>query len=188
MAGLSRIVHELQRQVTSSHGNLVLVATDGGAMEPRRHMYRTGAFAIAVERGDGLEPIVTHRNVGGLDQTSLMAELQGAIVASHSAVEAQTPVPIIIDNLSVQRGVAARLRGEAPQTKYCGKLWRMVEQAGKALPGCVWEWVPVQSRHTDWRAPGGGRKESQRWRDRNVAADDAASSAAEQVGVATWNL
>ena len=72
-------------------------------------LYRTGTFAIAVETRDGLEPIVTHRDVGGLDQTSFMAELQGAIVALHSAVEAQTPVKIIIDNLSVQRGVAARL-------------------------------------------------------------------------------
>ena len=56
----------------------------------------------------------------------------------------------------------------------------MVEQAGKARPGCVCEWVPAHGRHTDWRAPSGCQKESQRWRDLNDAADDAASSAAEQ--------
>ena len=67
------------------------------------------------------------RWVGGMDQTSFMAELQGALTAFSSAQAAGVPIHLILDNKSVLPRVAARLRGERPLVQYCGGSWRKLE-------------------------------------------------------------
>jgi len=158
----------------------VLLASDGGIAEPTRPRLRVGGFGIAVVNRDGSNRgseanYVTHRRrLGGLDQTSYAAELQGAIVALKCAVAAKTSVRLIIDNLSVQRGVQARILGHRPKVRFCGALWRIVDECVRNLvPGCSCDWVPGHGRHPAWTPPAG--ESAAAWREANDFADDAAS-------------
>jgi ribonuclease HI len=158
----------------------VLLASDGGIIEPTRARLRIGGFGIAVasSSGDaqGIETnyVVQRRGLGGLDQTSYAAELQGAIVALKCAAAARTKVKLIIDNMSVQRGVQARILGHRPRVRYCGALWRSVEKCiDDLVPGCSCDWVPAHGRHLTWTPPAG--ESAAAWREVNDFADDAAS-------------
>jgi hypothetical protein len=111
-----------------------------------------------------------------MDQTSFMAELQGATTALACANTAGVPVHLIIDNKGVQRGVDARLRGEKPIVDFYGGMWKKIEDLCATLPdGCACSWVPAHGRHLSWdaeRAPAVAKA----WRDTNDAADVAAST------------
>ena len=179
----SAVLVRALRQDRQADGTPILIASDGGVQDPTRPRYRAGAFGVAMARRDG-SLLSFVRWTCGMDQTSFMAELQGAITVLASAAEAQTPIHLIIDNKAVQRGVAARLRGARPVVQFCGRLWRIIDGFCEQLPlGCLCSWVPAHGRHLDWDA-GRPPATAQAWRALNDAADSVASAEA----VNRWQL
>lgn len=127
----------------------ILVASDGGVQDPTRPRYRSGAFGVAIQPPRG-HAVTIKRWVGGMDQTSFAAEVQGALTVLASSVAAGVPVHLIIDNTTVQRGIATRIRGAKPTVQYCGRLWQQAEALCSDLPpNCACSWVLAHGRHTD---------------------------------------
>ena len=108
-------------------GQPVLVASDGGVVEPRHRYLRIGSWAAAVGRTDRRRSTfsdvrTTSQPLQGVDQTSYAAELAGALGVLRAANRASTAVNMLIDNRAVQRIVQARLRGAATQPRHGFKL------------------------------------------------------------------
>ena len=117
----------------------VLCSWAHGAQEPRKPRFRTAASGLCILSPAGEKVFATAREVDGVDQTSFVAELHGAVLALEAAAHVQVPITLVIDNKAVQRVVASRLAGLRPYAHFMSGLWRRVEAVAAAIPpgaGC----------------------------------------------------
>jgi hypothetical protein len=170
----------MMREEAAASGNPLVVATDGGVCHPANKRMRIGAWGVAAQGSQRCIRKWSHP-VLGLDQTSFAAELHGAVAVLRAAANTGTAVSLIIDNKSVQRGVASRLagsRGEVP--RYSFGIWQEVEElADRMVRGSMCSWTPAHGRHEEWEASRSIGASTAQCRALNDAADNAASSLAE---------
>ena len=146
------------RESGDAQSEPVLIASDGGVQMSSHRQYRLGAWGAAAQCGYGF--IRASGHVCGIDQTTFAAELAGAIAVLRAAVTARVAVHLVIDNRSVQKGVAKRLAGAEGHPRFYFGTWAMVYRLAAALRELPLQsqcsWVPNHGKQMEeWRPPPG---------------------------------
>ena len=97
-------------------GGKALIATDGGAMGDN-HAERVGPIGVAVGGARAQGPL------GGIDQTSYMAEVWALYKVMRSIAGVEGEIWVIIDNQSVQREADRWRTGTRKGVGNCPGIW-----------------------------------------------------------------
>ena len=146
------------------HGGKALIATDGGAMGDN-HAERVGSIGVAVGGARAQGPL------GGIDQTSYMAEVWALYKVMRSIAGIEGEIWVIIDNQSVQREADRWRTGTRKGVGNCPGIWWKIRDFMLKCPGIRFGWVPSHGKkQEEWEAPEGHN--TVEWRALNDEADN----------------
>lgn len=166
----------------------IYVATDGGTTAQKDRYLRISGWAAAfadnrVDTAARCAVTTSAGSVQGVDQCAYKIELTAATMVLRAAVAAQVPIHILVDNLTIARGVEQRLRGQVKPTRYQFGAWQDIQRLGNQLQelghqSCC-SWIPSHgSKLEEWTPPDGITNANARRL--NDFADVAASRVAER--------